>query len=483
MEACFAGVCGCTGGRRTCGSGCIDTRSNAAHCGACSQSCGAGESCVDSACRRLSTAWSRALGRFTGTSGGNSSVVADGAGNVYVAGSFAGTLDLGGGALTSAGALDVLVASYTAAGVLRWAQRLGGAGADSATGLAADSDGNLYLVGGFEGPVSFGGDTLTSAGAADVFVVSLSSGGAHRWSRRFGSYGEDVSGGVAVDGAANVAVTGRFAGSIDFGGGSLAAEGSSDGFIATFTGAGAHRWSRRFGSDDAQGTGVASDSTGNVYVSGRFRGSASFGGGTLLSTGGFDAFVVSLDPAGAHRWSRGLGGDGDAEGQAVAVDSSGNTFVSGSFRGTLELGGGTLRTPYGVGRDLFFASFAASGSHRWSRAFGANDAESSSTIAVDVSGNLIAAGEFRFGAFFPEQTLYSSGGSDVLAISLSNAGQYRWSRQFGASTDDGATGIAVDRSGDLLLAGYFNGSTVEFGAGPVAGSTSAAVGFVVKLRP
>jgi hypothetical protein len=114
--------------------------------------------------------WSKTLG-----AGGYSveGVAVDAAGNAFVTGAFQGTVDLGGGPITSAGGRDAFVASYDPAGVLRWARSFGAAGDDGGSDAFLTPDGALLVTGWFSGSVDFGAGARTSAGLRDVFVVAL----------------------------------------------------------------------------------------------------------------------------------------------------------------------------------------------------------------------------------------------------------------------------------------------------------------------
>ncbi len=116
--------------------------------------------------------------------------------------------------------------------------------------VAVDNLGNTLLIGDFAGAVDFGGGALTSAGQTDVFVAKLDSAGAFVWAKRFGDNQAQNGRGIAVDGAGNVFITGSFASKIDFGGGALTTAGGTDVFVAKFDPDGNHLWSKRFG--DAQ---------------------------------------------------------------------------------------------------------------------------------------------------------------------------------------------------------------------------------------
>ena len=101
-------------------------------------------------------------------------------------------------------------------------------------GIAVGGADNVLVTGFFQGTVDFGGGALSSAGNSDVFLAKYDAAGAHLWSQRFGDTGVDVGRAIAVDGAGNVLVTGILRGTVDFGGGPLTSAGLSDIFVAKF---------------------------------------------------------------------------------------------------------------------------------------------------------------------------------------------------------------------------------------------------------
>ena len=168
------------------------------------------------------------------------------------------TLDLGAGPLTSAGAMDLLIAAFDATGHHLWSSRAGNPWNEVAGGIALDRAGNVVITGSFDRDADLWGTKLVAAGESDVLVARFSHDGKPQWVKRFGSEREDIGYGVAVDDAGNAVVTGWFETPIDFGGGKLVGKGQKDGFVAKFTPDGAHVWSKRFGDwDNDSGNAVA----------------------------------------------------------------------------------------------------------------------------------------------------------------------------------------------------------------------------------
>jgi hypothetical protein len=154
--------------------------------------------------------------------------------------------------------------------------------------------------------------------------------GSCRWSKRYAGSQEQHPTALAVDTAGAAIITGFYRGSLDFGGGPLVSSGISDVFIAKIDAAGKPVWSRRAGgTGDDRAVAVATDAAGNVVLAGFFSDTIDFGGGPLVSAGSSDIFVVKLDAAGNHLWSKRFGDSAQQEAHAVAIDAAGNVVLGG----------------------------------------------------------------------------------------------------------------------------------------------------------
>ncbi|MFT3770159.1 MAG: SBBP repeat-containing protein [Minicystis sp.] len=175
--------------------------------------------------------WSAAFGDANADTG--TSIAADAAGNVFVAGTFGGTVEFGNGPLTSIGGLDIFVLKMDTSGKVLWSRRFGGVQDEGSPQIATDGLGGVTLTASFLGTIEFGGGpSVMSAGDTDVMVLKLDASGKHVWSKAFGDVQKQVAKGIAVKGMSHVIVTGDYAGSINFGGGQLAASGMRDIFLA-----------------------------------------------------------------------------------------------------------------------------------------------------------------------------------------------------------------------------------------------------------
>jgi hypothetical protein len=250
------------------------------------------------------------------------------------------------------------------------------------------------------------------ANGNDIFLAKYDANGVHQWSKRFGGSSSDTGYGVAADGSDAVIVAGTFLGTADFGGGDLVSVGSSDIFVAKYDASGVHQWSKGFGSTTADGGfAVAANTSGSVVITGYFTGTADFQGGPLVNAGGNDVFVARYDASGAHQWSQRFGSTSNDIGFGVALDSYGNTVVTGHFTGTVDFGGGNLVSS--GPNDVFLAKYSANGLHQWSSGFGGSSGDAGYGVAINASEDVGITGDFQSTANFGGSNLVSAGGYDV----------------------------------------------------------------------
>jgi len=409
-------------------------------------------------------------------------------GDVFLAASQIGIVDYGSGPLTGNSAMGLpVLAKYSAAGVPLWARLFlapsTNGGTALPTGVAPDIDGSVVMVGYFQNTVNFGGGPLTSAGSPDVFVAKYSATGNHLWSHRFGGTGSDKALGVAVDGTGAIYVTGLFAGSVDFGGGTasmLTSTGSADAFLAKYDPQGRHLWSRRFGGSGSDGaTGVAVDPLRSVVITGYFEGSATFGGRSLASAGGRDIFVASLSPDGSVAWANGYGGSGTDEGRGIGIDGNGNVVIAALFEGSVSFGGPS-RASAGM-TDIVLAKYSTTGTHQWSQRFGGIWGDVVSGLAVNPGGAIAITGGFVSGINFGSGPLPENGSWNAFVATFSATGAPDWSIGAGRLYDDHGNGVAISGTGEVVATGDFYQS-VNFGDGDLV-NTGGSDGFLIRVAP
>jgi len=391
-------------------------------------------------------------------------VAVDGAGNAYISGLTNG--DLGG---TNAGFFDAFISRIDPSGHVLWTKQVGTTAFEYGISVAADVSGNSYLTGRTNGEL--GGARI---GGDDTFLIKFDSSGNQVWSRQFGTADHDDGLGVTVDISGNVYVSGDTNGSFS----GFANQGESDAFVVKFDAAGNELWAQQIGTDSTDiSEAVSVDNAGNVYISGLTTGDL---GGT--NAGSFDVFLTKFDSSGTQVWTQQFGTASDDRGNAVAVDSVGNIYISGHTSGSL---GG----PNAGSRDPFLAKYDASGNQLWARQIGTAGDDRGFALAVDSTGNAFISG-------FTDGDLqgFNEGSSDVYLAKYDSIGNLLWTDQFGTLDTDEGRALAVDSIGNVYSGGYTNGDLDGGNAGEFdaylakftvpepAGLSLLTVGGMVLLR-
>lgn len=323
-------------------------------------------------------------------------VAVDAQGNVAFTGLFSDTLTAGELTAKAGGSDDLFVAGVDPKGEIQWLWTAGGLASDAATAIAPAGDGGWIVVVSFGGEFDLGGTAVKSKGAEDTALVKLDAGGKVQWMTHLGGeYADDITH-VAVDPAGNIFAIGQFRGALELGGATMQAAGDTDVFVARFDSVGNHVWSKRIGNAWAERSGgLAVDPAGHVVITGSFDKDLDFLGTALLSKGESDVFVARLTPDGALMWVKAYGAERRDMGLAVAADKAGNVVVTGGFETTIDLGGGTFKSAGYM--DGFVAKLGgADGTHLWSRRFGAKDQDVGLAVAVTADGTPFLAGAYRF---------------------------------------------------------------------------------------
>ncbi|MBX2964146.1 MAG: gliding motility-associated C-terminal domain-containing protein [Cyclobacteriaceae bacterium] len=232
---------------------------------------------------------------------------------------------------------------------------------------------------------------------------------------------------------------------------------------------------------------LAVDASGNVFTIGFFTTTADFDPGAgvlnLTSAGGRDVFITKFDPNGNLIWARQIGGTGEDQGTAVAIDHLGNIYMAGTFNGTVDFDPGpatfNLTAASGGG---FLVKWDVNGNFLW-----ANQTGAPYRIALDGSGNIHLSGFFNGTVDFDPGTgvfnLTSAGSRDIFITKLNTNGELIWAKRIGSTQLDDGRSIAVDNMGNVYTTGFFMG-TVDFDPGAAVfnlTSTGSEDIFVSKL--
>jgi len=350
---------------------------------------------------------------------------------VAIGGEFSSpVLNLGSATLSCPGSglftACAFVAVYDVQGTLLWASSAGSADPNRITSLAADTAGNLIAVGTFSASsLAFGSIVLTNAGFSDAFVVKYDPSGTPLWA-------------LAIGGPS---------------------------------------WE--------EATGVATDSFGNIYLTGHFESSQLAVGSVTLTNAGSntkDIFLIKLSPQGQVLWAQSFGGSDVDFGQAIAVGPTGDVAITGVFWSNGFTIGATALTSSGQA-DIFVARLDANGQPLWAQKAGGTDSEIPFGIAFDPTDHIVVVGtSWSNPLTFDSQNLPNQGSNDLFIAKYRPNGQLLWVRSSGGPDSDEAHAVATDVSGRIYVAGYFASAGISFGSVSLQSSGDADA-FVVAYDP
>lgn len=402
-----------------------------------------------------------------------SDIATDNGGDVYITGTLDGVADFDPSEnvhelqSTPDEEGDGFIVRYSGAGELQWARQLAvGVGWGEATAVAVDGQGNVYCAGGFSVQAAFGTEILRSPGADGAYVAKYAADGTLLWVRQLGmgDAADSAAWDVAVDTGDGVYVVGQFYGRASFGSYLLTSQESLDVFLVKLDGSdGEVLWAQQAGGPDRDdgcwSVGVVGTS---VYIAGEFEGTAGFGPYTVTSAGDTDCFIARIDAQdGQYAWVRQMGGSGMDDSWALAADDAGHVYVTGGFEGNCRFGDQILKSEGYL--DAYLTKLDSDGKFFWTRGLGGPDVDCGIDVALDPSGLPYVTGFFMGAAIVDREdgidwAIVSRGSLDAFLWSLDGDGDFRFASVIGGmDCDTWPAGLAIDRWGNIFIAGDFLG--------------------------
>lgn len=389
-------------------------------------------------------------------------IVADEAGNIFLAGTFGGNAVFGSTSLTSTGGKDIFLAKYNHLGNLQWIQQIGGSLDDEVTGIGLDSIGNIFLSGSFRVMALFGGNQYFAQGESDAFLAKYSPTGILKWVQTGGGNFEDKALALYVVSDGSCFVTGYFQGNADFQGHNLISSGGEDVFIARYNGAGVLDWIQQGGGlSPDRGHAVIYTIADEVVVTGIFQGNATFGNSSVTSAGDNDIFIARYDRYGNLLSLQSSGGIADDQPFGLDADEQNNIFISGYFGATATFGGVNLTCA--GSKDVFVVKLNPSGNAIFAKRAGGSGEDIAYGLVYTPSGQIYITGKFSGSSQWDSFDLVSSGGSDIFICRLDSAGVFRMVKSTGNIGDDVSYDLTLDKQYNPIFIGNFTNSLLLAG--------------------
>jgi hypothetical protein len=433
-------------------------------------------------------------------------VAIDNSGNSFVTGSFSNQITIGGNTLNSVGGRDIYITKFNVLGDVLWTKQIGGAGNDEGRDLILDDQGNVIVVGFFNGNVDFnpgaGVFELNSYGMGDGFILKLNTSGIFGYAGNVGGVDDDRVETVAYDPLYDdIAIGGWFQGVADispnpesdlnFGSSLVYSHGETDYFISMLdnefpNSAFYYGWGRGGIADDFVQE-VTFDNDGNLILIGDFSDFANFAElGVSLNGGGLSGFLAKFDWAGNPFWVKNVILGGTTFGLCVRPDNSiicsGLVYFNGIFEYSNldqfgnELGGQNISLQ-SASYDGFLASYSSDGTFLNFENFICDGYEAIYSVTSDASGNVYVAGEFENGMNVDGVNLLSSGSSDIYVAKLNYSLGAIWAKSTGSAGIEYPWDIKLFPNDDIGIVSNFEGSNVDFDPNSSTNLISSAGGY------
>ena len=402
---------------------------------------------------------------------------------VVIAGLISGstTLSLGSATINSGQYIEPWIAKADSTGNWQWISKISITGTSqyaeaTLQDIAVAPNGDIFATGMFYDTISLGGITLTSTGYWDCWTAKLSSNGQWQWAQALRGNGDydgvtvttlDVVYGtsITVDSNNNPITGGFFLGNTDVG---VAADtGAQNGddievFVAKYSNSGSLQWSevaRGQGSQEINA--MAVDSSNSIWVATTFEVSMTFG--SVVANAGINEVpigIAKISQSGTWQSAYATSGSGQAIVADFDMDNQNNLIMAGSFTGSINLG--TPLNSAGL-NDAFLGSITSSGSWNWAKSVGGSTNDTASGVVYDSSTGYTIMGLTATSSFsFASQNFSPRGVGDSVVVSFDSNANPVSLFDAGSTDDDAISGIALMPSGDLVVAGNYNG-TIDFG--------------------
>lgn len=426
----------------------------------------------------------------------------DSSDNAYILGIFNETVDFDPGDGTDIIKASVpnqkFVTKFNADGSYAWTHTWeSNADAIGNSRISVDLSGSIYIVGSFQQTTNFNPkgipDTKTPSGGNDIYITKIKKDGTYLWTKTISGPGNEFIRSIHIGSDNSLYMSGVFygTGNVDFdisqGEDLKPANGNSRGFITKINPGESYAWTKIIEAPSSVINYTATDKNGNIYYEGTYNSNDVYvdldpdSGQDLKppsTTGGFDnykhnTFITKLNTDGSYAWSKVfplhylkyLNQDNVMwVSNTFALDSEGNSYITGAFTGTADLdpGDGTdLRTTSGVA-DQFVAKINNDGSYAWARTFTVPTEDSQTALGTILlyNGKIILDRTIIMGS----TDLDPGPGTDiqsnlVCSITLTTEGVYSgFKKPLASYSGQEWHYLAYNSSGKALIAGFFTGS-------------------------
>jgi len=378
---------------------------------------------------------------------------------------------------------------------------------NTSNSVAVDNNGDIYVISDFNEPsITVGNTTLTNLSApsnADTYIVKYNNQGTVLWAKSFGGTNNDSALSITTDSANNFYVVGLYRESVNFGPTTLVDNDNGGTYIAKFNSDGNCLWAKNCSnpSDSSNVSTVKIDSSGNIYIGGAFQSSTLTLDSVVLNYTDYDvltnnsqrAFIAKLDASGNCIWAKAAQSSTPnvfgISMRNLDVDTNGNVYITGNFSNNIVNFGSIVLTKtinYEFNSNMYIVKYDSNGNEVWGYNTGSQFQNNTcgQTVKTDQNNNVYVSGYFTNTINFGNISLMAVGGSQMFTAKFDSAGNVLWAKH--PNCPAGYNSIQssdIDENGNLIVAGMYNNSYIDFGNGTYITLTGTGSLFVTKYSP
>ena len=284
-------------------------------------------------------------------------------------------------------------------------------------------------------------DSNNNHGSADVVLVKHDSSNNKIWTKQIGTPKEDKASGIAIDSSKNIYISGYTKGKFD----NDTYSSLPDIFLSKFNESGTTQWIKNFGTPkDDYSNGIAIDSTGNIYITGYTKGD--FDNDSITTNP--DIILLKFDSSGTKLWHKQISTSSDDRGNGIAIDNLNNIYITGYSKGNLDNITNSGRA------DAFLMKFDLNGTKQWTKLVGTSSDDIANSVITDSSNNIYITGYSN--GDIDNNTNF--GNSDIFISKFTLNGDKQWTKNMGSTLDDVGYDLAIDSSNNIYITGFSTGN-------------------------
>jgi hypothetical protein len=431
--------------------------------------------------------WARSAGSNQNELG--ESIAIDQNGNIFLAGNFNYmNINIDNTTIINHGGSDMFLVKYDSLANVIWAKSFGNSGTDYINDITLDLNGNIYMTGSFNYTINFGSISLNSA-TGKYFIVKFDTNGNALWAKNSGGFMPVTSNSIDTDNLGNVYVTGDFSSyTVTFDTITITSAYNGEMFIVKYDTNGNVLWAKSAGGFSTDiGEAIDVDQFGNVFVTGRSTSATMLFDTILLNNYGYsDVFIAKYNTNGDILWAKNGNGNENDYAYGLATDTSGNAYITGSFYSIPFSFDSVFISSYDstYDSDIFVVKFNPNGDVLWAKSAGGISSDRGIAVATDKAENVYVTGYAHYGnAYFDTIVQYAQGNENLFVAKYNSGGNILWVKyaDYNSSVDNcKAYEIAIDKVGDVYLAGSFSEDSMRFGSSTIINNGNMDM-FMAKL--